>query len=143
MVCGGILDPWLLPLDSDMALPDETGPIEAHELAQRRRELAQGLRALAVGRDPLGRRREEARDPPQAIREHIAGNSRSDAGFLCLCANLGAAVLASQLICTQAKLTPQRARLYVLSTPPRPPGRRCFAFQLICKQLSQDIVMAI
>ena len=26
MVCGGILDLWLLPLDSDMALPDETGP---------------------------------------------------------------------------------------------------------------------
>ena len=78
---GGILDLWLLPLDSDMALPDETGPIEAHELARRRRELAQGLRALAGGRDPLGRRREEARDPPQAIREHIAGNSRSDAGF--------------------------------------------------------------
>ena len=90
MVCGGILDLWLLPLDSDMALPDETGPIEAHELAQRRRELAQGLRALAVGRDPPGRRREEARDPPQAIREHIAGNSRSDADFCCV-PNLGAA----------------------------------------------------
>ena len=26
MVCGGILDLWLLPLDSDMALPDVTGP---------------------------------------------------------------------------------------------------------------------
>ena len=35
--------------------------------------------------------------------------------FFCVCVpNLGAAVLASQLICTQAKLTPQRARLYVL-----------------------------
>ena len=53
--------------------------IDAHELALRRRELAQGHRALAVGRDPPGRRREEARDPLQAIREHIAGNSRSDA----------------------------------------------------------------
>ena len=47
--------------------------------------------------------------------ESTSLGTRAVTPVFCVCVpNLGAAVLASQLICTQAKLTPQRARLYVL-----------------------------